>query len=109
MIYKIGSTVTIILDSFTDAEWSNIVGYDNIFCEAEMKRPDGSDQEFTFTAVVDEPTRSITLTSVTTDSWPAGEYNLDVRISKGGRYFYYPPQTFITFKLIRPVTDNPVV
>ena len=106
-VYKRGAIIRILLDEFTQGEWDAIWPFESVKCEANLEN-DLNLLEYSFSAVSDDVTKTIVLTSVSADEWPEGNYRLDVRFTKGGEHIYVPATDYIKFKIIRPVTDNEV-
>lgn len=106
-IYKRGSTIRILLDEFTEAEWEAVYPFDEAKAEANLDK-DPDLLEYAFEVITDEAAKSIILKSVSADLWPEGDYRLDVRFTREGEHIFVPATEYVKFKIIRPVTDDEV-
>lgn len=98
--YKQGATLQILLE-FTDEEFEAIYPFDSFLAEAEVS----GGQEYELDYVVDVSTKTILLSSPT-DGWNKGAYKCDIRIVKNGITSFIPPETFIQFNIINPVSET---
>ena len=98
--WKRGSTVQILLDHFTDAEWAAIYPWTSATSEA---RYTGGSQALTVTA---DPEAQTILLSADTANWPLRLMKADLLIEQEGRSNYVPAANFFEFQIIQPATES---
>ena len=98
--YKRGSTLQILLE-FTQEEWDAIYPHEEFLAECEIT----GGVEYELTPTFNIPERTILLRSPT-DGWTRGRYKCDVKIVKNGITSYIPPNSYIEFEIIAPVTET---
>lgn len=92
---KRGTTLEFTIE-FTETEWNEFYPFTAIKCEAEIKRPplNVDYQEYEFSSFADAETRTIVLTSVSSDEWPTGITGSISASQKTANSFSFLPMTF---------------
>ncbi|WP_373945111.1 hypothetical protein [Paracoccus marcusii] len=96
--FKRGATARILLDQFTDEEWSAIHPWGAIKADAQQ----GSIiHPMTITA---DPDARTILLSADTATWSLRLARVDVRIERGGVTVYLPGASTLQVEIVAPIT-----
>lgn len=98
-IWKRGAVVQILLDQFTDEEWSAIHPWTSARCEArqmDVARP--------LSVTVNPDVRTILLAGDSAD-WPEGLVDIDLLIARDGHGFFLPPASYFRVNILPPATE----
>lgn len=98
--FKRGATARILLDQFTDEEWSAIHPWSEIEADAQQ----GS-VIHPMTVTTDPDARRILL-SANTVGWLLRLARIDVRIERGGVTIYLPGASTLQIEIVAPVTTE---
>lgn len=98
-IWKRGAVVQILLDQFTDEEWSAIHPWASARSEARQM-----DIARTLVVTVDPAARTILLSGDSAD-WPEGLVDIDLLFTRDGHGFYLPPASYFRVNILPPATE----
>ena len=98
-VYKIGSTVQILIE-FTEDEFDAVFPNEEFVAECEIT----GGVEYPMIVTTDAVNRTVLLRADTTN-WTKGRYKCDIRVRKNGIVTFIPQNSYIEFELIAPVTE----